>query len=193
MRPSDIWFVVALPVYLQSELGWDYTAVGSFLALWIIGYGAVQSLAPKLTQLSGHKNPDGRTALHWALPLCFIPAFIAAGLYYSQYYPAAQQFILVDPGKLLVVGLMVYGFVFAINSSLHSYLIVAYAQRDGVSLDVGFYYMANAAGRLIGSLLSGLVYQWQGLGACMLLASGFIVAASIVSRKLPVHSAQGDT
>jgi len=93
-----------------------------------------------------------------------------------------------EPATILLFGLGIYGIFFAINSSLHSYLIVAYAQRDGVSIDVGFYYMANAGGRLIGSLLSGLIYQWQGLEACMLFASGFIVMASLLSMQIARHT-----
>ena len=183
----DIWFVVALPVYLQSVLGWSYTAVGSLLALWIISYGAVQSIAPKLTQRGRHNtadsnasSPDGQTALHWILPLGLIPATIAAALHFS----------LAEPATVLITGLGVYAIVFAINSSLHSYLIVAYAQRDGVSLDIGFYYMANAAGRLSGSLLSGLIYQWQGLEACLLMSSLFIALACLLSISLAKHQAK---
>ncbi|MBQ0721166.1 MAG: organoarsenical effux MFS transporter ArsJ [Gammaproteobacteria bacterium] len=176
----DIWFVVALPVYLQSELNWDYTAVGSLLALWIIAYGAVQAVAPKITARFSTHKPDGKTALHWVLPLSLIPAAIALALHYT----------LAAPAVIIIIGLAVFGILFAINSSLHSYLIVAYAQRDGVSLDVGFYYMANAAGRLAGSLLSGLIYQWQGLEACMLVASGFIVAACLLSMGLAKHQPQ---
>lgn len=181
----DIWFVVALPVYLQSALGWSHTAVGSLLALWIIAYGAVQAIAPKLTQLgrslSPTNAPDGKTALHWILPLSLIPAIIAVALHYS----------LAAPATVLMVGLAVYGIFFAINSSLHSYLIVAYAQRNGVSLDVGFYYMANAGGRLVGSLLSGIIYQWQGLEACMLLSSAFIAVACLLSAGLAKYQPQG--
>ncbi len=173
----DIWFVVALPVYLQSVLGWSYTAVGSLLALWIIAYGAVQSMAPRLTQRGNNSSPDGKTALHWILPLCLIPSAIAISLHYT----------LAEPATILIVGLGVYGILFAINSSLHSYLIVAYAQRDGVSLDVGFYYMANAGGRLAGSLLSGLIYQWQGLEACLLMSSLFIALACYLSISLAKH------
>ena len=167
----DIWFVVALPVYLQSELGWQYTSVGSMLALWVIGYGAIQSLAPKLTQRRANHGPSSTSTLHWLLPLCFIPILIAGSLHYA----------LAPPAWILMIGLAIYGSVFAINSSLHSYLILAYAQRKGVSLDIGFYYMANAAGRLTGSLLSGLIYQWQGLSACMLAASAFTAAAYLLS------------
>lgn len=179
----DIWFVVALPVYLQSVLGWSHTAVGSLLALWIIAYGAVQSIAPKLTQLGRNNSPDGKTALHWILALCLIPAVIAAALHYP----------LAAPATVIIIGLAVYGILFAINSSLHSYLIVAYAQRDGVSLDVGFYYMANAAGRLSGTLLSGLIYQWQGLEACLLMSSLLIVLACFLSVSLVKHQPKHNT
>ncbi|MEZ0148111.1 MAG: organoarsenical effux MFS transporter ArsJ [Candidatus Reddybacter sp.] len=177
----DIWFVVALPVYLQSVLGWSYTAVGSLLALWIIGYGAVQSITPKLTRHGKCQSPDGKTALQWILPLGLIPAAIATALHYT----------LAAPATVLILGLAIYGILFAINSSLHSYLIVAYARRDGVSLDVGFYYMANAGGRLAGALLSGLIYQWQGLEACMLASSAFVAVACTLTTGLVKHPPQG--
>ncbi|MEZ0152608.1 MAG: organoarsenical effux MFS transporter ArsJ [Candidatus Reddybacter sp.] len=177
----DIWFVVALPVYLQSVLGWSYTAVGSLLALWIIGYGAVQSITPKLTRHGKCQSPDGKTALQWILPLGLIPAVIAIALHYT----------LAAPATILILGLAIYGILFAINSSLHSYLIVAYARRDGVSLDVGFYYMANAGGRLAGALLSGLIYQWQGLEACMLASSAFVAVACTLTTGLVKHPPQG--
>lgn len=173
----DIWFVVALPVFLQSELGWSHTAVGSLLALWVIGYGGVQAIAPKLTQVNNANVPDGRTALHWVMALGIVPLGIAAALNNSS----------VDPTLVLVAGLTLFAILFAINSSLHSYLIVAYAARDSVSLDVGFYYMANAAGRLVGTLLSGLLYQWQGLSICMIAAALFTMAASLISLQLPRH------
>ncbi len=176
----DLWFVVALPVYLQSELGWDYSAVGALMALWIIGYGGVQVIAPKLTQGRRQSSPCGKTALHWILALSLVPAIIACALHYR----------LADAASILIIGLAVYGILFAINSSLHSYLIVAYAQRNGVSLDLGFYYMANAAGRLSGTLLSGLLYQWQGLEACLFAASAFIALGCLLSLSLANYQAR---
>jgi predicted MFS family arabinose efflux permease len=170
----DVWFVVALPVYLAAELGWDFTLVGSFLAAWIIGYGVVQSLAPALTGASAGLLPDGRTAVAWALPLTLVPAGIA--LLMGAWGADAA---------VLLWGLMVFGVLFAVNSSLHSYLIVSYAQADGVSLDVGFYYMSNAAGRLIGTLLSGWTYQTYGLEACLYVSSAFLAFAAVVSVGLP--------
>ncbi|WP_428612049.1 organoarsenical effux MFS transporter ArsJ, partial [Shewanella sp.] len=155
----DVWFVVALPVYLASQFGWDHYQVGGFLALWIIGYGAVQSLAPKITGRASGVVPDGRSAMWWASVLTLIPALIA--------YLMSGELAAASPDAnqgILLVGLMLFGVLFAINSSLHSYLIVSYASDDGVSLDVGFYYMANAMGRLLGTILSGWVYQAYGLG-----------------------------
>jgi predicted MFS family arabinose efflux permease len=174
----DVWFVVALPVYLSSALGWDNWAVGAFLACWIMGYGLVQSLAPGLTRGRNGLVPDGSTALRWALPLSLVPALIALAM--------MRGF---EVEFSLLLGLMVFGVLFAVNSALHSYLIVSYAQDDGVSLDVGFYYMANAMGRLLGTVLSGWVYQRWGLEACLWIASVFIAVAALVSLSLPRHPA----
>ena len=171
----DVWFVVALPVYLAVSLGWDHWQVGGFLALWIIGYGVVQTQAPRLTAPAG-RTPDGRDALGWALVLSIVPALIAALLWLE----VAVQWS-------LLIGLLVFGVVFAINSSLHSYLIVHYADADGVSLDVGFYYMANAMGRLMGTLLSGWLFQSHGLAVCLLVSSGFVLLAALLSAGLPHH------
>ena len=88
---------------------------------------------------------------------------------------------------VLIGGLLLFGVVFAINSSLHSYLIVSYAKGDGVSLDVGFYYMSNAMGRLIGTLLSGWVYQQYGLAACLWTSSAFVLLAGLISLGLPAQ------
>ncbi|MBK8131340.1 MAG: organoarsenical effux MFS transporter ArsJ [Gammaproteobacteria bacterium] len=167
----DVWFVVALPVFLQAELGWSFTAVGAFLACWILGYGAVQALAPRFTGRG--RVPDGRSALVAGLALAAFPAAIALGL--GQ----------LDPGWVLVTGLFAFGVLFALNSAIHSYLIVSYARADGVALDVGFYYMANAGGRLLGTVLSGWVYQVAGLAACLWVSSALVVAACALSTRLP--------
>ncbi|MGE6650907.1 organoarsenical effux MFS transporter ArsJ [Shewanella colwelliana] len=173
----DVWFVVALPVYLASQFGWDHTAVGGFLALWVIGYGAVQSVAPRITRSQSASAPDGRAALLWACLLTFIPAVIAL-IMAADYSPSYSQ------GALLL-GLLLFGGVFAVNSSLHSYLIVSYASDDGVSLDVGFYYMANAMGRLLGTLLSGWVYQQFGLIACLWISTLLLGITAVISVWLP--------
>ncbi|WP_437441344.1 organoarsenical effux MFS transporter ArsJ [Shewanella decolorationis] len=176
----DVWFVVALPVYLASQWGWDHWAVGGFLALWVIGYGIVQTLAPKIAGTSraaantSPRLPDGYTALVWSTLLAFIPALIVLSLYLDF-----------SPQLSLILGLMLFGGLFAINSSLHSYLIVSYASEEAVSLDVGFYYMANAMGRLLGTVLSGWVYQSYGLVACLWISTAFIAITALVSIKLP--------
>ena len=173
----DVWFVVALPVFLGTQLAWDYWQVGGFLAAWVIGYGFVQSLAPYFTGKQRGAVPDGSTALHWALPLAAVPALMALAL--TADWPAAA---------VLMVGLGVFGVVFAVNSSLHSYLILSYAKHDGVSLDVGFYYMANAMGRLLGTVLSGWIYQSRGLAACLWVSAGFLALTALISRALPRHN-----
>ena len=173
----DVWFVVALPVYLASNFGWDHWYVGGFLALWVIGYGIIQSLAPCLTGKRSGRVPGGREAFLWAAGLMLLPVLIGLSLS-NGFYPTA----------MLLGGLMLFGVVFAINSSLHSYLIVSYASEDGVSLDVGFYYMANAMGRLIGTVLSGWLFQIAGLTACLWVSALFLATAAVLSLFLPKHS-----
>ena len=173
----DVWFVVALPVYLSAVFGWDFWQVGGFLATWVIGYGVVQSFAPRITGKARGELPDGRAAFVWALLLAGLPAAIALGL--GSPLPAEW---------VLIGGLLLFGALFAVNSSLHSYLIVSYAKADGVSLDVGFYYMSNALGRLLGTLLSGWVYQAYGLEACLWISSAFVSLAALISIGLPRHA-----
>ncbi|SMY15800.1 organoarsenical effux MFS transporter ArsJ [Photobacterium aquimaris] len=170
----DVWFVIALPLYLGQVFGWDHVLVGSFLAIWVIGYGLVQSIAPRITGKASGIVPDGRVALVWACVLALVTATIALAIQINWY----SQFV-------IVIGLMIFGAIFAINSSLHSYLIVSYAKDDGVSLDVGFYYMANALGRLIGTLLSGAIYQLYGLSMCLWIAFAFIAITTVISFWLP--------
>ena len=171
----DVWFVVGLPVFLYEILGWSFTQVGGFLALWVIGYGMVQASAPRLTGRSHQgRGPGGDTARLWAFVLSVFPAGIAIAL---------QQGL--PPGPVLVIGLILFGIVFAINSAVHSYLILAYSDRDRVSMNVGFYYMANAGGRLAGTVLSGWVYQTQGLEGCLWWSAAFVLAAALLSFALP--------
>lgn len=172
----DVWFVVALPIYLGQVFGWDHAAVGGFLALWVIGYGVVQGIAPRITGKSKGVVPDGKAAMAWAGLLAVITAAVAFGI------QAGWQ-----PELTIVGGLLVFGAVFAVNSSLHSYLIVSYAKDDGVSLDVGFYYMANAMGRLIGTVLSGWLYQVAGLATCLWVSCAFLAVTTLISLWLPAH------
>lgn len=171
----DVWFVVALPVYLYSVLNWRFTEVGGFLALWVIGYGIVQASTPKLLKRYQHNQaPNGSTVVRGAFILSSIPLFIALGLYLN-----------VQAETILIIGLTLFGFVFAINSAVHSFLIVSWSDQDKVSMNIGFYYMANAAGRLAGTVFSGLIYQSQGLVGCLIWSSIFILVAGCLSLKLP--------
>jgi hypothetical protein len=165
----DTWFVVALPLCLASVLGWDSWRVGAFLAAWVIAYGAVQASAPAWVgaRSAGERvHPDGKRLALWtaalALPLTGLAAALRAGA---------------DPTIALVVGLYTFGFVFAANSAVHSYLIVHYAESDAVAQRVGFYYASNAAGRLLGTFASGALYQWGGAGVAGLVAT--LVAAVV--------------
>ena len=169
----DVWFVVAVPVFMASVLGWSFMQVGTFMAAWVIGYGMVQAAAPVLLRLKQHA-PTARAAQVWAGILLVITAGIAVAL--------AQGW---NASLVLVTGLLVFGVVFALNSALHSYLILAYADHDKVALKVGFYYMANAGGRLVGTVLSGWSYQQYGLTGCLWLSAGFVLATLLLSWRLP--------
>ncbi len=175
----DVWFVVALPVFLAKTFGWDHWQVGGFLASWVIGYGIVQSIAPKLIGFKAGIQPQ-QQAVKWAGWLGFVTLLICIGLV-SQWQ---LHFVVLG-------GLLLFGVLFAINSSLHSYLIVSMADADGVSLDVGFYYMANAMGRLIGTVLSGWLYQLYGLEVCLAVSLLFIVLTMMISVKLPSNKLSG--
>jgi MFS family permease len=173
----DVWFVLALPIFLGSSLGWAFHEIGGLLALWIIGYGIVQASAPAFVGGraggAGRTPPDGRRLGWWTLALVLPLVAILALLYLEA--PAAWS---------IIGGLALFGIVFAANSAIHSYLIVAYAEGDKVALRVGFYYMANAMGRLVGTVLSGAVFQWAGQGttglaACIATSLGFVVLSSV--------------
>jgi hypothetical protein len=180
----DVWFVVALPVFMSSVLGWPFWQTGGFMALWVIGYGAVQASAPALIRRKSAEDgtePDGRTAMWMAFVLAFFPAAIAVALVFQ-----------VSAAHVIVVGLILFGIVFALNSAVHSYLILAYTDHDKVAMNVGIYYMANAGGRLTGTILSGLLYQAGlqagangGLILCLLASTAFVLAAALLSADLP--------
>lgn len=174
----DVWFVVALPVFLSQAFNWDHWTIGGSLALWVIGYGIVQSMGPKLINFKDSVYPAKET-VKWASLLALVTLGIALSLYFDW-----------EVKTVLIAGLMVFGVLFAINSSLHSYLIVSMADADGVSLDVGFYYMANAMGRLIGTVLSGWVFQLYGLAACLAISFIFISFAALISAKLPATASE---
>ncbi len=171
----DIWFVVGLPVFFYETLHWEFMWVGGFLASWVIGYGLVQAAAPRLL---GYHRPTQRAgasaARWWVSLLVLVPAAIALALAWEW-----------DPAPTLIIGLILFGLVFAINSALHSYLVLAYSDVNKVAMNVGFYYMANAGGRLVGTVLSGWAYQNQGLIGCLWWSAGFVLAAALLSLGLP--------
>ncbi|MGA0959507.1 MAG: MFS transporter, partial [Ilumatobacteraceae bacterium] len=170
----DIWFVVAVPVFLAEQLNWSHEGVGGFLAAWVIGYGIVQSSAPKLLTTGGRVVDESRATRSWALVLAVVCAAIAV--------PVTVEWG-VTPA--VVGGLIVFGVAFAVNSSLHSFLVLAFADDEDVALDVGFYYSANAAGRLVGTLLSGVLYVWGGLSLALWGSVTFVVATWLAARRLP--------
>lgn len=173
----DVWFVVGVPVFLYSQ-GWNFTMVGTFMAAWTIGYGLVQAFAPKLVKRSedglSHEVPAART---WSLFLALIPIVLAIAVWMAW-----------DPLQWIVVGgLALFGFAFAVNSSVHSYLILAYAGSEKAAEDVGFYYAANALGRFFGTLLSGVLYQWGGLSYALAGSALMLLACWLITLSLPVR------
>jgi predicted MFS family arabinose efflux permease len=171
----DVWFVVGVPVFLYSG-GWTFTMVGAFLALWTIGYGAVQAVAPAIVR----RSDDGLSlevpaARRWSAALAVVPALLAA-------------LVAADVAHLqwvVAAGLAVFGLAFAVNSSVHSYLILAYAGSEKAAEDVGFYYAANALGRFIGTLLSGVLYQAGGLSWSLAGSAAMLAACWLVTLLLP--------
>ena len=171
----DVWFVVGVPVYLYS-VGWTFSMVGGFLAAWTIGYGLVQALAPQLVRRSADGlSREVPAARAWSAALALIPAGLAAAVYLDA--PQLQW--------VVVVGLSIFGFVFAVNSSVHSYLVLAYAGSEKAAEDVGFYYAANALGRFLGTLLSGLLYQWGGLIYALLGSALMLFICWLITLRLP--------
>ena len=175
----DVWFVVSVPVFLASILGWSFTQVGGFMALWVIAYGGVQSLSPVVLAKVTHGNAPGPgLAATLGLGLAATTALIPLGLGLGA-----------PPGITMLAGLAVFGVVFALNSSVHSYLVLAYSEADRVSQNVGFYYMANACGRLLGTLLSGVLYQHAGVKASLWGAVVLAALAGVAALFLPSVSA----
>ena len=171
----DVWFVVGVPVFLYAS-GWTFTMVGGFLAAWTIGYGLVQALAPSLVR----RSEDGLSrevpaARWWSAALAVVPIALAVAVALEA--PNLEW--------VVVSGLGVFGFAFAVNSSVHSYLILAYAGSEKAAEDVGFYYAANALGRFFGTLMSGLLYQWGGLLYALCGSAAMLVACWLVTLALP--------
>ena len=172
----DVWFVVGVPVFLYSQ-GWTFTMVGGFLAAWTIGYGLVQALAPHIVRRSedglSTEVPAART---WSAMLALVP--IAMAIAVAVDVPYLQW--------VVVGGLGLFGIAFAVNSSVHSYLVLAYAGSEKAAEDVGFYYAANALGRFIGTLLSGLLYQWGGLLYALIGSALMLTTCWFITLYLPI-------
>lgn len=177
----DVWFVVGVPVFLYSQ-GWTFTMVGGFLAAWTISYGLVQALAPHIVKRSSdglsHEVPAARW---WSAVLTLVPLCLATAV--AIHTPYLQW--------VVVGGLGLFGFAFAVNSSVHSYLVLAYAGSEKAAEDVGFYYAANALGRFLGTLLSGLLYQWGGLLYALLGSAAMLGLCWLMTLKLPLEQPSG--
>lgn len=169
----DVWFVVGLPVFL-SQLGWTFAGVGAFIAFWFVGYGIIQAFVPDILRSIGREKVDGPAAQHWAFILLISPLALIAALRVG-----------LDPSVSLMIGLAIFAVLFAINSAVHSYLVLAYTDEDSVALNVGFYYMANAGGRLLGTLLSGLIFQAAGFVGCLWGSATMVLLAAVISLGLP--------
>lgn len=191
----DVWFVVGIPIYFYAVLS-DGTAegnratfflIGTFMALWIILYGAVQASAPRLLRAAARSEADlTRAARGWAWALTTVPGILTLAALAA---PAPQPWLTVT----LVAGLLIFGAIFAVNSALHSYLILAFTRAERVTLDVGFYYMANAGGRLLGTVLSGLTYQLGGLALMLGTATAMVALSALASGRLNADAQAGTT
>jgi MFS family permease len=171
----DVWFVVGVPVFLYAA-GWTFPMVGAFLAFWTIGYGVVQASAPAVIKRSADGlSSEVPAAQWWSFAVMLVPVLLIGLISIG----------LPRPDLILVLGLCLFGFAFAVNSSVHSYLILAYAGSEKAAEDVGFYYAANAAGRFLGTLLSGLLYQWGGINACLLGSALMLATCWLATQALP--------
>ena len=182
----DVWFVVGIPIYFYAVLSDGsveskreaFFMIGSFMAVWTILYGAVQGWAPKILRATGRTEGDTLAqARDWNLALVVVPALLAALVWIT---PAPSPALTVT----IVIGLLVFGAIFAVNSALHSYLILSFTDAKRVTMDVGFYYMSNAAGRLVGTLLSGFTYQLGGLALCLGTAALMLALSALGTAQL---------
>ena len=182
----DVWFVVGIPIYFYAVLSDGsveskrdaFFMIGSFMAVWTILYGAVQGWAPRILQAASRTEGETLTqARHWNLALVVVPALLAALVWIT---PAPSATLTLT----IVVGLLIFGAIFAVNSALHSYLILSFTDAKRVTMDVGFYYMANAAGRLVGTLLSGFTYQIGGLALCLATAAVMLALSAFGTAQL---------
>jgi hypothetical protein len=173
----DVWFVVGLPVFLYAH-GWRFLQVGGFLAAWTIAYGGIQAIAPSpVSRSADGLSREVPAARFWALVLAAVPITLAIIMNVAN---------VAYPDIVLVIGLALFGLPFAVNSSLHSYLILAYAGSEKAAEDVGFYYAANAAGRLLGITLSGVLYQMAGITGCLVGSAAMLLLCCLITFLIPI-------
>lgn len=187
----DVWFVVGIPIYFYAVLSDGtpegnraaFCMIGGFMAVWTVLYGVVQANAPRLLR-ARELGADAliATAQRLVLGLAVVPIVLAVLVWLV---PGAPLWLTM----ILVLGLLAFGAAFALNSAVHSYLILAFAEAERVTMDVGFYYMANAAGRLAGTLLSGLCYQWGGVEACLATAGIMLILSRVMAGRLGAAAA----
>lgn len=182
----DVWFVVGIPIYFYAVLSDGTEAgnratfflIGSFMAVWVILYGLVQASAPRILRAASRpQDALIRAATGWGWGLALVPALLTVAALVSG---EPQLWLTVT----LIAGLLAFGAIFAVNSALHSYLILAFTKDERVTMDVGFYYMANAGGRLLGTVLSGLTYQLGGLAFMLAVATVMVASAAIAAGRL---------
>ncbi|XRB05150.1 MFS family transporter: multidrug efflux [Pycnococcus provasolii] len=185
----DLWFEVPLPFFLRDGavgLGWSRELVGLVLALWIIFYGQVQSWAPQTVLGPLRQSPPNKwVAWLWCISLVGCPLFLGSFMQSSPIFETREP--RASMAAILMLGIYVFALIFAVNSSVHSYLIVRYSDNDKVAMNVGFYYMSNAIGRLVGTVVSGALYTYagsdtrEGFAACFWCSAAFIVVCAIVT------------
>ncbi|ERP31382.1 organoarsenical effux MFS transporter ArsJ [Chitinivibrio alkaliphilus] len=173
----DIWFVVAIPIYFSRTLGWTHSQVGTFMAVWVIIYGGVQAGAPALLGRKTKRAPGKTTTMTIS---CILTAVMGAITLLFHTVP--------HPEIIIIAGLFLFGAAFAVNSSVHSYLVLAFAHGDTAATNVGFYYMANAGGRLTGTFLSGILFQWGGVSAALAGSTVFLIITTAITGILPDSS-----
>ena len=140
----DIWFEIALPLFLKNSLGWSNTFVGLFTGAYIIVYGNLQAFSTTLYRKGADGvmgRPESSSVTKWALGCALTPAITGSLMYYTY---------IIDHNKgtttvVMCIGLLAFAAIFAVNSSIHSYLIVSFSDSDKVAQDLGFYYMANVS------------------------------------------------
>ena len=177
----DIWLVIGLPVFLYSLLSdgtqegnyKTFFIIGTFMSSWTILYGLVQSFTPKILS---ETKPIKNQVKFWANILIIIPLILIVLNIIFQELELT----------ITIVLLFIFGFVFAVNSSIHSFLILSFTKKNRVTLDVGFYYMSNAFGRLVGTFLSGLSYQMGGFYFCLFLTSIFLFFNRLSLNKITI-------